>query len=283
MKKNRLTYQPGVLKSLIMGLLLAVGMAVHAQPSLEHTYPVSVSVCNLEKSGIKYFSMDVTAQQCQIFNIDHTLHKFVSLTVPADYYLYNIQHVSQHLFNQDDLIEFVYIYSKYNATETSYYYSYETVVINESGTVIETIPGAGHTEIKVAEDSSRKFLVYVYDFFQIPATTQTMVYSLPDPPDPPDPPVQTTKSGGIRNQHRLGNPWPNPSGGIVNIPVHLPPDVESGELVLYNIYGQEVMRKYVEGDEELLILPGGVLIPGTYLYKLQHRKGESQGKKITIQ
>ncbi len=253
------------------------GMTALAQTdlesSLEYTYPVSASICCLEKSGDKYFSMDVTNKQCRIYNLDHTLFKTINLTVPADYYLYNILYVSEHTFNQDDLIELAYIYSKYNLTETSYYYSYETRVINENGVEMLKVPGAGHTEILETENNGRKFLVYVYDFYQIPASTQTKVYSLPESP---------LKSGPIRQQHKLGNPWPNPSRGMVNIPVKIPPGAGPGELILYNIHGQEVMRHPVNGDEELIVMPGGTLIPGTYVYKLKSGNTESPGKKISI-
>jgi hypothetical protein len=264
------------LKTKFAGILLILATAIAAQPVQENTYPISASICKLEKSGEKYFAMDVTNKQCKIYNMDHTPYRTVNLAVPEGYYMYNIQHVSEHTFNQDDLIEFVYIYSKYNPTETSYYYSYETRVINENGVELLNIPGAGHTEIFETEENGRKLLVYVYDFYQIPAVTQTMVYSLPDPPDDP------LKSGPIQHKHRPGNPWPNPSGGAVNIPVKIPPGEEPGELILYNIHGQEVMRQAINDEQEIIILPGGVLIPGTYVYKLKTGKEESQGKKIMI-
>ena len=261
------------MKHILTGILVLAGMTVIAQLSPEHTYTHSTSISRLEKSGDKYFSMDITNKQCLIYNLDHSLYKTVNLVVPTDYYLYNILHVSEHTFNKDDLIEFVCIYSKYNSTSTSYYYSYETRVINENGIELLKVAGAGHTEIMETENNGRKFLVYIYDFSQIPATTRTQVYPLPDEP---------LKSGSIRQQHRLGNPWPNPSGGMLNIPVKLPPNVEAGELILYNIHGQEVMRHPVNADEELIVIPGGTLIPGTYVYKLRSGNGESQGKKITI-
>jgi hypothetical protein len=244
-----------------------------AQPGFEHSYGISTSICHLEKSGDKYFAMDVSGKKCMIYNMDHTLYRTIDLPVPTDYYLYNIQFVSEHTFNKDDLIEFVYIYSKYNPTETSYYYSYETRVINENGVEILWIPGAGHTEILDTENDGRKFLLYVYDFSQVPATTQTQVYSLPEDP---------LKSGPIQNRYKTGNPWPNPSRGMINIPVKLPPGKEKGWLILYNIHGMEVMRHEVNGDEELVVLPGGLLIPGTYLYKVKSGQGESKGRKISI-
>ncbi len=261
------------LKILTLLFFLVAGRILSAQPVLEHTYPISASICCLEKSGEKYFAMDVTNNQCKIYNLDHSLYRTINLVVPADHYMYDIQYVSDHTFNLDDLIEFVYIYSKYNPTETSYYYSYETRVINENGTELLKIPGAGHTEIVETADDGEKFLVYVYDFYQIPAVTQTRVYSLPEDP---------LKSGPIQNRYGPGNPWPNPSNGILNIPVRIPPGEGPGELILYNIKGQEVMRQAVQGEDELIILPGGTLVPGTYIYKLKSGQAESGGNKITI-
>jgi hypothetical protein len=277
MATGRFPY-PGTAGHVPVWLCLAVaslisGQKSSAQPVLEHTYPVSATICNLEESGDKYFAMDVANRYCRIYNMDHSPYRSISLTVPEGYYLYDIQHVSEHMFNQDDLIEFVYIYSKYNPTETSYYYSYEARVINENGEELLKIPGAGYTEMLEAEYGSRKFLVYVYDFYQVPATTQTMVYSLPDEP---------MKSGPIQQQHRLGNPWPNPSRGTLNIPVKIPPGESPGELILYNIHGQEVLRQPVDEEQEFIILPGGLLIPGTYVVKLKSEQGETSGKKITI-
>ena len=261
------------MKIIFAVLILLVSMALSAQITLENTYSVSTSICSLEKSGDKYFTMDVANKQCRIYNLDHSLYKTVNLVVPAEYYLYNVQHVSEHLFNQDDLIELVYIYSRYNQTETSYYYSYETIVINELGTELLKVTGAGHTEILETDDMGKKLLVYVYDFYQIPATTQTRVYSLPE---------AALKSGPIRSHQGMGNPWPNPSAGMVHIPVKLPPNSGPGELILYNLHGQELMRQEVNAEEELLILQEGVLIPGTYVYKVASENGESEGKKITI-
>ena len=258
---------------LFAGLILISPMPASAQPEFEHQHTYSASICRLEKSGDKYFAMDNINNRCLLYNMDHTEFRTVSLTLPQDYYMYNIQHVSQHTFNQDDLIELAYTCSKYNLLESSYYYSYETRIISENGTEILKIPGAGHTEVFETENEGRKLLVYIYDFSVLPATTQTRVYSLPDGP---------LKSGPVQSRRGLENPYPNPSGGIVNIPVKLPPGVEEGELVFYNLYGQEVYRQAVKQEEDLIIMPGGMLIPGIYVYKMQNGEQESQGKKLII-
>jgi len=249
-----------------------------AQPVLDHQFTYSATLCHLEQAGDKYFAMDNLNNRYLLYNMDYTEFRTISLILPQDYYMYNIQHVSQLTFNQDDLVEFAYIYSKYNPLESSYYYSYETRVINENGTEILKIPGAGHTEILETDDQVRKLLVYIYDFSVIPATTQTRVYNLPG---------AATKSADLKSgpRYRIGNPFPNPApGGITNIPVKLPPGAQKGYVVLYNIYGQEVGRHHVnKDDQEISLGPKGRMIPGLYLYNLQSGNQKSDSRKLVVQ
>jgi hypothetical protein len=259
---------------LAITVLLTSGAAT-AQPSLDYQIPYSATVCHLEVSGEKYFAMDNLNSRCLIYNMDFSSYRTVSLALPQNYYMYDIRHVSQHLFNQDDLIEFAYIYSLYTETDTSWYYTYETRVINENGTQILKIPGAAYTEVVETQDQGRKLLVYIYDFSVLPATIQTQVYSLPEP---------ATKSGTdpASPLYGLGDPWPNPAGGQVHVPLHLPPDSPGGVLVLYDLQGREVYRREVKPGEKTVSLPGGGLIPGTYLLHLQHGGLKTKSRKITF-
>jgi hypothetical protein len=263
------------MKALLTVFLLLAGMAILAQPALETVYPVSTNICTLEKAGDKYYAMDIDNKQCRVYNLDHSLYRTVNLTVPDGYYLFDIQQISQHIFNPDDLIEFAYIYSRFNQTETSWYYSYETRVINENGTEILNIPGAGHTLAVTTQDGSRKFMAYIYDFYVIPATTQTQVYSLPNMP---------LKSGTVYGSaYRLRNPYPNPASGMINIPVSLPPGVNIGYLQIYNISGQLIDLREIKKTDDSILIPGGSLLPGSYIYNISGKGQQSESKKITIQ
>lgn len=255
-------------------LMLMAAMSLFAQPSLETVYPVSTNICMLEKAGDKYYAMDIANKQCRIYNLDHSVYRTVNLTVPEGYYLFDIQQISQHIFNQDDQIEFAYIYSRFNQTETSWYYDYDTRVINENGTEILNIPGAGHTQVTLTQDGSRKFLVYIYDFYVIPATTHTQVYSLPGAP---------LKSETIQGSaYRLQNPYPNPASGMINIPVNLPQGVNKGYLQIYNISGQLIDLREIKKSDESILIPGGSLLPGSYIYNISGKGQKSESKKITI-
>ena len=139
----------------ITGIMLMAQMPATSQPVLDHQFTYSTTITQLEKSGDKFFAMDNINNRCLLYNLDYSTFKTISLVLPQDYYLYNILQVSEHTFNSDDLVEIAYIYSKYTQIESSYYYSYETRVINENGVEILKIPGAGHTEIIQTESQDR--------------------------------------------------------------------------------------------------------------------------------
>lgn len=263
------------MRILLCILMLSAGFALLAQPSLETVYPVSTNICTLEKAGDKYYAMDIENKQCRIYNLDHSLYRTINLTVPEGYYLFDIQQISQHVFNLDDQIEFAYIYSRFNQTETSWYYDYETRVINENGSEILKIPGAGHTLVIPTQDGNRKFLVYIYDFYVIPATTQTQVYALPGEP---------LKSERVQGSaYRLRNPYPNPASGMINIPVGLPQGVNKGYLQIYNLSGQLIDLREIKKSDKSITIPGGSLLPGSYIYNITGQGRKSESKKITIQ
>ena len=148
-------------------ICLLSGLVLYSQPVLEHTYAESATLASLEKLGEVYYSMDVIGKQCLIYDMDHSLKKRIALPTPEGYYLEDIQFLSEHLFNDDDLLELVYIYSKYVPTELSYYFTFESKLINENGAILLTVPGAGFTEVLESAEHGKKFLVYQYDYSDI--------------------------------------------------------------------------------------------------------------------
>ena len=254
---------------IIILAFMMTGMMLTAQPVLENTYTVSANICHLESAGEVYYTMDVVNEECRIYNPDHTLYKTIPLPAPEGYYLYNVQFVSEKLFNDDNLVELVYTYSMYVQTTDSYFYTYETRLINENGSVLLSIPGAGYTSVVETESEGNKFLVYIYDYSVIPYRTQTQVYALPE---------AATKSEEIHSSsYSLGDPFPNPAGQVVHLPVRLPPDVSSGSLELYDIRGNKVLSYPVSGSTRNVVLPSQLLEPGTYMYHV-----ESEGEYVQI-
>jgi len=258
--------------SLLVGLL---GTTLLAQPQLEKTYSESASICELESLGEVYYSMDVINKQCHIYRMDHTLYKSISIPTPEGYYLSDVQYVSEKLFNNDELVELVYSYSKYVPTTNSYYYTYETKLINENGSVLLTVPGAGYSEVIETGDHGKKFLVYEYNYSVIPYRTYTHVYSLPE--------SSTKTAFSAESVIGLGEAFPNPAGDQVHIPVHLPSGMESVSLEIVDLSGQTVLSRPVYRSASTLALPTNQLAPGTYLYYVNARGIKSPSKKMVIQ
>lgn len=255
-----------------------IGFTLLAQPVLEHSYSESVAIASLENSGEVYYAMDVVSKQCLISKMDHSHWKSIPLPTPEGYYLADIRHVSEHLFNKDDLVELVYIYTKYVPTETSYYYSFEAKLINENGTVLETFPGAGYTELIETTAYGKKFLVYQYDYSLIPYRTYTHVYGLPEAP------VKSQEEFSILTEPGL--PYPNPAKEQVTLPIRFPAQAPggagSGTLHLYDMSGKLILEYPVKRSEEHVVVSTRNLKPGTYLYHISSGGIRTMAKKLLI-
>ena len=260
-------------------LLGVLSLNTHAQttidPTPDNVFAVSVNIAKLEKSGYKYYSMDVPAKQCRIYNLNNSLFKTFNLVVPEGYDLFDIQQVSEHLFNDDDLVEIVYISYQYNETETGWwYYTYETSIVNENGVVILNVPGAGNTEVFDLGEDGKKFLVWIYDYSVYPYIIHTNVYNLPEQP-------QTTKASSLAEEPELlGNPYPNPTSVNFSVPLNL--SNSGGHLNMHNMQGGLVKRISITGQENNIVLPTDGLAPGTYLINIQTPTDISTAKKIVI-
>ncbi|MFH0757029.1 MAG: T9SS type A sorting domain-containing protein [Bacteroidota bacterium] len=255
----------------MMFWLTAISLA--AQPVFEHTFNESASITQLESLGEVYYSMDVVNKQLLLYNMEHTLLKTVPLPTPEGYYLVDIQHVSETMFNDDKLVEFVYNYSKYVPVDLSYYYTYESKLINENGTVLLTLEGVGYTDV-IQTTEGKKFLAYAYDYSVIPYRTYTHVYGLP---------AQTTKSVSRSvSGFEPGDAYPNPAGRQVNIPVTLPGGVSSGTLEITDLNGRKMLTYPLTHSDTHVVMPASQLAPGTYLYQVRAGHSLSTAKKMVI-
>jgi hypothetical protein len=254
--------------------LCLVGTVLLAQPVYEHTFSESATIAYLEHLGEVYYSMDVINKQCLIYDMEHTLLKSIALPIPEGFYLADIQYVSENLFNEDNLVELVYIYSKYVPTTLSYYYTFEAQLINENGDVQLTLPGVGFTEVIQTSSQELKFLAYEYNYSVIPYLTKTLVYSLPG--------GSTKATSGVLAPARLGNAYPNPASQLVHIPVHLPEGSGPGTLVITDLQGRDVWNYPVTGSNGQVVFPGGNLSPGTYLYHIRTGNTRTETGKVVI-
>ncbi len=257
---------------LISGLVTGAG--VFAQPVFEHRYEESVNICYLESAGEIYYSMDVINKQCHLYRMDHSLYKSIPIPTPEGYYLSDVQYVTERLFNDDALVELVYSYTKYVPTTTSYYYTYETKLVNENGQVLLTWPGAGHTQVLETPSHGKKLLVYEYNYSVIPYRTYTHVYSLPG--------SQVNATARLTEPVLPAPPYPNPASDLVHIPVELPGNAPGGILAVFDLKGTPVLRYPVTAADSRVVLPASQLAPGTYLYYVEADQARSAAGKIVV-
>jgi hypothetical protein len=258
----------------LITILVFLASGSSAQITLEHTYAgVSAAYIHLPVAGYKYYVMDVANKQCRLYNNDHSLWKTINLSIPANYYLCDIQYVTEDLFNTDNLIEMLYVSCNYNTSLA--YYTYDTRIINENGTTLFSMPGAGYSYIYPAETGS-KLLVWFYDFSVFPETVNTMVYSIPGQ-------VYTAMADDIENSD-ISQPgaYPNPAYGEVNIPYALPANVMQAELKLYTMNGTLVKSYTIDHTFNSIQVKTSELPAGLYVYRIDSDGYKSEAFKFLV-
>lgn len=247
------------LTTLLFCILITTSQISIAQISLENTYTgVSAGIAHTETYGDKYYVMDVANSQCRIFNLDHSLWKSVNLSIPSNYYLYDIQYVTDHLFNTDNSVEMLYVCYNYNTTLD--YYTYETRVANESGTLLLTLPGAGYNWITNVADAGARLFSYVYNYAVSPYTVTTKVYTLGG--------SMTSESHNITETIGL-KAFPNPVKGNLRIDYTLPEGLRQAELSVINSYGLIIKKYTIDSNFNSLILDTKDLTPGIYFWNIE--------------
>jgi len=134
------------LKLPLIFLLLLLGVKLQAQFALENTYPGTSSfsysgnsqqlyIIKLEVDGEKYVHIDRINKNLNFYNLNHSFWKTISFASTIDLNpsanVQGILYISQHLFDLDDEIEF--LYSDMNGPGMVV-----TQIVDENGTVLFT-------------------------------------------------------------------------------------------------------------------------------------------------
>jgi hypothetical protein len=260
--------------ALIVTLFACLASGSQAQINLDHTYTgVSAAYINLPVAGYKYYVMDVANKQCRLYNNDHSLWKTINLSIPANYFLCDTQFVTEDLFNTDNLIEMLYVSYNYNTTLA--YYTYDTRIVNENGTILYSMPGAGYSFIYPAESGSKLF-VWVYNYSLSPYTVNTLVYSIPGQ-------VNTAMTEAIENSKSIEpGAFPNPSIGVVTIPYSLPSNVNQAELKLFSVNGTLVKSFTIDHSFNSIQVQISELPAGLYVYRIDSKAYRSDAFKLLV-
>lgn len=269
-------FNPNAMKQLTLFILVFVfsAMLSSAQITPEHTYTgVSAAYIHLPVAGYKYYVMDVANKQCRLYNNDHSLWKTINLSIPAGYYLCDIQYVTEDLFNTDNLIEMLYVSCNYNTTLK--YYTYDTRIVNENGTLLLSMPYAGYSYVYPAETGSKLFM-WIYDFSVFPETVNTMVYPIPGNLKP----LTTGSPDELKSS--LRSAYPNPATNEVTIPYSLPSNVKQAELKLYSMNGRLVKSFTIDHTFNSLLVKTSELPAGLYVYRIESNTFKSESYKLVV-
>ncbi len=239
---------------------------VTGQINLEHTYSgVSAGLAYLDSDEPMFYTMDVTNAKCNIYTLNHTLWKSIPLSLPSNYYLADIQYVTRHLFDSDDQIELLYVGYNYNTTGA--YYTYETRVANEDGSLLLTVPGGGYNDILEVHGLGTRLLLYVYDYSVSPYTVTTRVYTIPGSlPTGLIKPVSAQPLSTVEV-------YPSVFSDKVTVRYSLPAGVINGELVITDISGVIIRKISLLNDEGDLNLDLSDLKSGMVLFSLSQEAG----------
>jgi len=139
------------MKNIFFIVFFAFIINAKAQITLEQTYAsaafnTTISQrnqlynVNLEVDGKKFVFVDRTNKNVNVYNLNHNLWKTISFTNATDLSssvnAQTIIYISQHLFDTDDEIEFLYI-------DTGGPGSTVTQVVNEDGSILFTATNQG--------------------------------------------------------------------------------------------------------------------------------------------
>lgn len=277
------------MKTLILPVLLMFQSVAKGQITLEHSYANAgqygveyswqqLYVVHLELAGDRYLFADKASKKLKFYRLNHTLWKTIDYSMATDinetYNMQNIMYVSQHLFDNDDEIEFMYID---NGTQGEAV----TEIIDESGNALFSAIG----------QAPRYFASSPQDQLPIYNTEDGTKMILSDDPFGPGKAhvyhLPGTLSSGISSgpvfelaEMSAGLAYPNPTATKTRIDYSLPTGVNEGFIVLYTTGSQEVKRFRVDRTFNTLEITTDDLQSGTYYYNLQTTQGVSGGNRL---
>ena len=272
--KNKMSLPAAGSVLLIFVLSGFLSYPAKAQIVLEKTYPYSGTITQLEKLGTKFYLMDVPAEECRIYNMDYSLYKTIKLNVPNDRYLYDIQFVTQNLFDSDDGVELLYVYSQYVQTATSYYYIYTTRIADENGSVLLDVPGGSWSDIKNAGTSGSKLMIWVTDYSVYPYPVETRIYSLPGQ-------VMSAETEAAPDA-AAGRLYPNPTTGLVQAQPSGFGLTDKAEWVILDSAGKLIARMPAGETGKPIDLKSMGLVAGIYYIRMESKNYQTKFQQIVL-
>lgn len=287
-------------------IVLCANLNSFAQFTLEHTYDntgwcsgsmVDVSLMygkrqfylvHLETDGDKYVKIDKMTQTINFYDLNHVLWKSinysnVSIISPYpnnDKSQSSILYISQSLFNTDNKVEFMYTYSWYDGTNSTWHAT--TEIVNEDGAILFSRNAAPLVQ--------PTFPMQYYSIYNTTNGTKMIlsnengtaeIFSLAG-----------TFTAGIATNNILGNAaqmilFPNPSlgGNMITVNYQLPQETKTADLLIYDAQGKQVKTIKIGNAMNSIVLETSEFSKGMYFYTIQKENGEiiANQKSIVVE
>ena len=276
-----------MMKTIIFIALITFVINARAQVVFEHDYDSAATYNNcfgnfsqlmiikFEVSGEKYVNVNRCGKVIEIYNLNHSLVKTISLTgvTLANGVVGDILYLSETLFDTDPAIEFMYTVEGGNYYITNIYKENGSLIFSDTGSVM-VYPNYEMQQYPIYNTSQGTKMILSYNnghakVFGLQGTLSTA--------------IEQANGQLIKAQNgTFSNLYPNPSNGAVTIQYELPKEERQGELILYNIQGAEVKRYKVDNTFKDILLDNTQLPAGTYFYQLQTKKGAVGTKKMVV-
>lgn len=231
-----------------------------AQITLQHTFPINENTFAFAK-GTEMMYVSRVGNQLKIYDSSFILIKTVNVSLPANYTL-SFGHdeedsysISKHIFNTDDLFEFIVTASNNNGPTSQR----KLLVVNENGTLIKDFhPTSNHGERwKIFHDSdsnTNKIIVESWSGgnYQMPFYE---VYALPTS-------ALTLKE--IQTKNKL-SAFPIPTNKTLNV---MNPQNGYNKLQIFDVSGKLVVDKSFGNSDSKISVNVESLQKGLYIYKI---------------
>ncbi len=238
------------MKKNILNLLAVFGLSSlsFGQAVLEHTYNSDFNHNEtnafLTEEGLHFWTWEDYSNIVNVYNDSHNLVK--TINIPSQLNVWGISLISDKLFNNDELLEFIVVTSTDNYT-----------LVNENGIILQDLGiGYGTDGIKLLKVGEQyKLITYHYN----PAVYS--VYSLPGTY------LDIIESPSIQNK-LIG--YPNPTTNKLYISNVLE-NGESAVIEIFDTNGKKVMEEQVSRNNSEISIDVSDLSNGVYIYKINDK------------
>ena len=266
--------------------------SLHAQITLEATFDTETMVATELDGDSSTIFLFIDSNEIAFVDSNMQSIKTLQMPIPArlanhvPFIATHIIHVSQRAFDPNEELEIAVAFKAYDSL--SGYNTFIVRVFTETGnTILDVEDVIFNTYWSMVEPSrvvqpygSRP--IFIVNCSTTPHNEEDKfikVYSLPGYLNKPVGILE--RIGDPGNGTGLGNAYPNPSNGEVNIPFELENN-DSGTLTLIDLNGKVIYEEPVSSAFNNLHFDAGQLASGSYIYTLTIDNQVVESKKLVV-